>query len=194
MSIRTLEPETRRWSREEYYGLAGHGWFEGQNVELISGEIIQMPPMGHPHVVAVTRAAEALRRIFGDRNWVRVQSPLSVDPGNEPEPDVAVAQLPMSGYQDHPATALLIVEVSDTSLRHDRRKAGLYASAGVDEYWIVDLKGRVVEVYRQPVADAAQADFGHRYRECQKFVAGQSIAPLAAPEHQVGVAELLGVV
>ena len=91
----------------------------------------------------------------------------------------------------NPTTALLIVEVSETTLAFDRRhKASLYAAAGIADYWIVNLVQRQLEVYRSPVSDAAQL-FGFGYSSRTILDAGDAVAPLAAPKANVAVADLL---
>lgn len=178
------EPITRRWTRDEYYRLADEGWFNGQRVQLIRGEIVQMPPQGHQHAKGIFNVARFLVSAFGDRHWVRNQLPLNVLDHSDPEPDVAVTSEPPESYDDHPTTALLAVEISDSSLRLDRRKAGLYAAANIPEYWILNLQSRQLEVYRQPIADAKH-EFGHRYTDVRELSEDETIAPLARPDAKI---------
>ncbi len=149
----------RKWTRSEYYRMGELGLFNGQRVELLDGEVIVMSPMGAGHAAAVTKVAHALFRAFGEGFSVRVQLPLALDPTTEPEPDVAVITGSPDDYLDeHPSTAVLIVEVADTSLAYDRtEKARVYARANISEYWIVNLLERQLEVYRKPQ--------GERYAE-----------------------------
>jgi Uma2 family endonuclease len=183
------EPQIRRWTTNEYHRLAEGGWFQDQRVQLIEGEILQMAPPGHSHVKAIQRVHDALKAAFGPRHWIRIQSPLRSLGDSEPEPDLAVAEHGMDAYQDHPTTALLVVEVADSSLRLDRRKAGLYAASGIAEYWIVNLIDRRVQVFRQPGPDAAR-EFGHRY--AVEFEAGgtETIAPVAKPAFAIAVEDV----
>jgi hypothetical protein len=91
----------------------------------------------------------------------------------------------------HPTTAVLVVEISDTTLAQDRAiKAGLYARAGIPEYWIVNLPERVVEVYRGPVPMPGQA-LDHGYRALTRLFPGETLAPRVAPEAAVPVADVL---
>ena len=91
----------------------------------------------------------------------------------------------------HPKTALLVIEVSDTTLPFDRnRKASLYAAAGIADYWIINLMDRQLEVLRQPIADAS-APHGLTYGQTQILKSGEAIAPLAAPTSQIAVTDLL---
>ena len=113
---------------------------------------------------------------------MRVQLPLALSEYTEPEPDVAV--VPLGDYEtEHPHTALLIIEVADSTLRKDRRKATAYASAGIAEYWIVNLGARTVEVYSSPEGD--------RYAEVRTLRTGETVQPLALPDVALAVAEIL---
>lgn len=150
-----------------------------------------MSPQRFAHYKAIEKVAAALRTAFGAGLWVRMQAPLAVDDHSEPEPDASVVPGSPDDYSDHPRDAVLVVEVSDTTLRYDRtRKASLYARAAIAEYWIVNLVDRRLEVCREPVVDAAQA-FGFRYAERESFDVGATIAPLAAAGAVVPVAALL---
>jgi Uma2 family endonuclease len=179
------EPRTRHWTREEFYKLAEDGWFQGQRVLLLEGEIIQMPPMKHPHALGVSKVMNAIRKIFAEDVWVRQDMPLNATEDSDPEPDIAVASEPMEKYRDHPESALLIVEVSDTTLALDRRKAAVYAQANVGEYWIVNIPERQLEIYRSP--DPGQ----RKYREHRVVAQSDWIAPLARPDSSIRVSDLL---
>jgi Uma2 family endonuclease len=91
----------------------------------------------------------------------------------------------------HPTAALLVVEVSDTTLAYDRqRKASLYARMNVADYWIVKLVDLQVEVNRKPVADATR-QFGQSYADCTILRTGDRVTPLALPGVAVAVADQL---
>jgi Uma2 family endonuclease len=122
---------------------------------------------------------------------VRMQGALDLGPDVEPEPDVAVADGPKGSFAGHPTTAVLVVEVSDTTLSIDRgRKAGIYARAGIADYWIVNINRRQLEIYRRPVADAT-AQEGYRYDETTIRGEADSATPLAAPQAAIRVVDLL---
>jgi Uma2 family endonuclease len=161
-------------------------------VELIDGEIIEMSPQKTPHASALGLAEDALRNVFSSGNWVRTQRPLDLGELFEPEPDIVVVPgTPRDYLQQHPKNAILLLEVSDTTLSYDRkRKGSLYASVGIKDYWIVNLAERKLEVYRSPEQDEAQP-FGWRYGAAQILSAGDSISPLAQPNAKIAVSDLL---
>mgnify|MGYP001209443633 FL=1 len=180
--------QTYRWTREAFEKLAEVGLIDPDaRLELIDGEILQkMSPQSSQHATAVLLVAEALRSIFTPPVYtIRVQLPLALGPYSEPEPDVAVVEGAPRRYRDeHPSSAVLVVEVADASLQFDRtRKAALYARAGIPEYWIVNLLDGVLEVHRQPEGDA--------YRERLVLPSQERVRPLARPEVEIAVAELL---
>ncbi len=183
-------PKAYRWTVNEYYQMGDLGFFNGKRVQLIRGEIIQISPMNSPHATSIRLLENILREVFGKGFDVRSQLPMSFSKIDEPEPDIAVVEGTIRDYTDnHPKSAVLLVEVADTSLRFDRKqKAELYAENMIGEYWIVNLKQRCLEVYRQPVKDA---DFEFSYAE--KFVVseGESISPLAKPSAKIKVADML---
>jgi Uma2 family endonuclease len=193
--VRTGEngPTPRRWTRDEYIQMSEWGWFIDCKVELIGGEVIEMAAQFNNHVAGVTLTADALRAAFGSGYWVRTQATIDLSPHGMPDPDVAVvAGNPRSASpRGIPTTALLVVEISESTLSVDRNlMASLYAAGGIADYWIVNLIQRQLEVYRIPVADAAQP-FGFGYSSRTVFDPGDAISPLAAPHASVAVADVL---
>ena len=181
-----IERAPRTWTRCEYDQMVEAGVLGPEDrVELIEGEILTMSPQKSPHVKGVHRVFRCLSAAFGPGFWVRAQAPLAILADSEPEPDVAVVAGELDDHDDaHPSTALLVVEVADTSLAFDRlRKGRVYARAGIPEYWILNLNEAVLEVYREPR--------GESYAERIVLAAPDSIAPLARPETSISVAELL---
>ena len=155
-----VEPKIQTWSRAEYYQMGELGWFEGQRVELVEGEIVVMSPQNFGHSRAVDHIAKLVHSEIGDRFWVRSQLPLKLADGSEPEPDVSVVAGQPGDYTDHPTTALLVIEVSDTTLAFDRtRKAKLYAAAGIPHYWIASLRDRTFEVMAEPEFVGAEPQY-----------------------------------
>ena len=189
-----IEPyvKTRRWRRVEYDRLVDLGMFVGERLELLDGLLVVREPQGSTHAAIVAHIGQVIAAAFGPGWHSRLHSPLALDDDSEPEPDVAiVAGGPRDYVSAHPATAALVVEVADSSLRLDRRlKGGLYARAGLREYWIVNLVGGVLEVHRepQPVADAAHAWV---YRSVGILHPPARVTPLGAPAALIPVADLL---
>jgi len=182
-----------RWTRREYAQLIEHGILgEDDHVQLIEGDIITMAPQKEPHAAAIMLGRDALQLAFGTGFQVRPQLPLALGPASEPEPDLAVvAGRPRDYLKDHPASAVLVVEISDTTLTFDRgRKGSLYARAGIREYWILNLVRRQLEVYRDP-ALMPETRYGAGFET--RFVVAEdgNVAPLAAPGNPIKVADLL---
>ena len=187
-----VEVKTRRWKRVEYERLIETGFFQpGDPIELIGGQLIVAEPQGSNHFTAIQAVEEALRAAFGAGWQVRGQGPVALDEESEPEPDVAVVPGSFRDYTDaHPSRPVLVVEVSESSLALDRHhKGGLYARAGLDDYWIVNLVDPVLEVYRDPVGDLA-ASFGWRYQSVEVLERGAFVSPLALPGARIRVADL----
>lgn len=186
-------PSRRGCTREEFQRAADLGLFgPEERLELIEGEIITKVTHISPHATAICLMNEALRSAFAPTYTLRVQLPLALGDRNQPEPDISVVTGSIRDYaQSHPTTAVLVVEVSDTTLQMDRTtKAGLYARAGIEESWIVNVSDRMLEVHRQPAAMAEQP-LGHHYRSITRLTESDTIAPLAAPHATLVVADLL---
>jgi Uma2 family endonuclease len=140
----------RRLTRAEYHKLAQAGILDSERVELIRGIVVEMSPIGPEHAEPVDRLTQWLVGALAGRARVRIQQPLIAADESEPEPDVAVVPAGRYGSR-HPDRAYLVIEVAKQSLTYDRTtKAALYAESSVDEYWVVDVEGRVVEVMRDP--------------------------------------------
>ena len=181
-----MHGEARNFSRQDYEKMIRAGIIgEDEHVELIGGRIVTMSPEGPLQAGAIDLCAEALRRVFGPDHTVRVQHPLALDRDDEPEPDVAVVRgSPRDHMIEHPREAVLVVEVSESSLAYDRGdKARVYARAGLPEYWIVNLVDRRVEVFRAPTPAG--------YGSVVSLAVGEAIAPLALPASAIAIATLL---
>ncbi len=187
----SLKPPIHHWTRDQYYQMADLGFFRGRRVQLVQGEIIAMPPMKNPHAIALGLAEDALEKAFGPGCWVRTQLPLHLTRYSAPEPDVAVVAGRPRDFADHPSSALLVVEISDTTLRFDRgRKSRLYAGAAIADYWIVNLIDCQVEVHRRLQTDPVQP-LRKIYADVQIRQAGDILCPLAAPGANILVDDLL---
>jgi Uma2 family endonuclease len=163
---------THRFTRAQYDQMVDAGVFGPEDrLELLDGEIIDMAPQKSRHATAVRLLEEALKAAYGKGFDVRSQLPFLLDDRSEPEPDIAVVSGSPRDYRDaHPSTALLIVEVADSTLAFDRtRKLAAYARAGIPEYWIVDVAHETVEACRNPWNDS--------YAERRILRAGEQIVP-----------------
>ena len=177
-------PSSHRFTVEEYHRLGEAGIFsEDDRVELIEGEIIDMAPIGTKHAECVSR----LTRLFvrGVEARVRVQDPILLGSGNEPQPDIAIVRnRSYATAHPGPEDVLLLIEVADTSLAYDRStKIPLYARHGIPEVWLVDLAGRAVEVFRQPSAEG--------YLNMSRHGPGDQIRPALLEEIEIDPADAL---
>jgi Uma2 family endonuclease len=189
----TYPVRTRRWTRAEYARLIDVGVFRPHEaLELLGGELVVSEPQGSAHYTAIGLVEDALRAAL-PRGWlVRSQGPIELDDESEPEPDVAVTRGDRRRYsQRHPSRPALVVEVADTSLAFDREhKGSLYARAQLDDYWIVNLVDRVVEISRRPVTDPS-APFGWRYASKEVLSAESFAELLEVPRARILVSDLL---
>ena len=181
-----------RWRRQDYERLVDGGLLDGQQVELIDGYIVEMTPIGPSHVVAVMLLASALTRVFDTGYIIRQQAPFATDEFGEPQPDIAVVPGAVRDYhRTHPTSAVLIVEVADSSLRYDRlTKGSLYATIGVPEYWIVNLNQPQVEIYQRSTADVSSSH-GSRYTDCTIVTPDGQLSPLAGNGQTISVRDIL---
>jgi Uma2 family endonuclease len=182
----------RRWSRFEYEKLVDAGFFHGDPVELIGGQLIVAEPQGTYHVTVLGLVDDALRAVLPPGWIVRTQGPISLDDDSAPEPDLAVVRGAREDYLNaHPTVPALVIEVADTSLVFDRKvKGSVYARGGVQDYWIVNVTDRVLELYREPHADSSAVS-GWSYRAVRTLRAADTIAPLALPTMPVRVGSFL---
>jgi Uma2 family endonuclease len=157
-------------------------------IELIDGQLIDVPPQGPPHIGTLMRFEHYFRAAFGTRVHVRGQGPLMVAVDSQPEPDIALVRWSDRFYTNvHPTIeeTFAVVEIAYTSLQFDRGvKRRIYGAGGVPEYWIVDVEAGAIEVYREP------HDLG--YTSPTVFRRGQTVSFAAFPDVVFSVDELLG--
>lgn len=142
----------------DYHRLGDAGILgKDDRVELLEGQLVDMSPIGPRHALAVDALTELLVHAVAGRAHVRVQNPVTLDRGSEPQPDLTVVRRPWSGYphaHPGPADILLLIEVADSSLELDLgAKRAIYARAGIGEFWIVDLTTDTLLVHRDPDGD-----------------------------------------
>jgi Uma2 family endonuclease len=191
MSMATPSPDARERLRpisvDEYHRMIDAGILdEDEKVQLIDGMLVAMTPQGRPHAFVIQHLTRQLARTLGDEFELLPQLPLTLSADSEPEPDLAVVRAKDAASRTHhPATAVLVIEVSGDSLRFDRRtKAALYARTGIPEYWIVNLEDTTIEVRSDP--DTATC----AYRETRVVRRGETLTAAAVPGVQVDVASL----
>jgi Uma2 family endonuclease len=183
-----VAPTENRYTTEAYFDLVAAGIMRPDDrVELLEGVIVAMSPHNPRHASATRRVSNALNDAIGRRAVISVQLPLIVGAHSVPEPDVAVIPGQASDYDDaHPTTAMLVVEVADSSLIQDRlTKVAMYAGAGIPEYWLVNLRDYCVEVFRLP--DPAT----RRYSEKRLAYRGDRLDMVAIANTSVAVADIL---
>jgi Uma2 family endonuclease len=184
-------PHVKRWTKEEYNDFVDRGAFHGKRLYLFRGELIEMASMKQTHALSIVKGTKILFSLFDAKLFdVRIQMPFDVPGESLPEPDLLVCTAEAGRRFPHPSKAELIIEVAEWSLDHDRDKALEYAAAGVQDYWILDLTARCIEVYRGPLADRS-TPLGFRYPPPTIVAEGESISPLAAPRAQILVKDLI---
>ncbi|HRO59549.1 MAG TPA: Uma2 family endonuclease [Burkholderiaceae bacterium] len=178
-----IEPTRLKLTITQYRQMGERGILPpGERVELIDGEIIRMAPIGPPHAGILNRLLnDRLASLCKGKAVISAQHPVEVDDYNEPQPDLCLLRWRDNYYIDrHPAPAdvLLLIEISDSSLRYDRSvKRALYARAGLPRYWIVDVNDRSVIVFSEPSPDGYRNE--QRHREGERLPLGGPDSPLA---------------
>ena len=180
--------EKRKFTVAEYYRMAEVGILHNtERVELLDGEIIVMAPIGEPHATVVDRLTLAFAEVSRGRFIVRVQNPIRLDAGAEPQPDLALLRLRADFYinaHPGPADVLVVMEVSDSTLDFDREiKSKRYAAAGIPEMWVMNLPGDCLDRLDQPGPAG--------YARHTVFRRGEKISPAALPDLELAVADLL---
>ena len=159
---------------------------------LIDGEILEMAAPGPLHTTSQGLVEDWLRTVFpSGQFWVRGQGGMALGINTDPVPDVAVVPGTPRSYAHHPSTALLVVEIADTSVAYDTGdKASLYAAAGVEDYWVIDVNDHRLYVFRGPTPDPNRK-YGHWYSQVTVLTPADTVAPLAMPNTSVRVGDLL---
>ena len=176
-----------KWTLDKYQQLVETGLLDHELVELINGEIVEMPPEGPEHAYRNTSAADRFRTLLGDRAHIRDAKPITLpEQTSEPQPDIAiVAPLGNIYAQRHPypEDIFLLIEYAKTTVTKDTEtKRKLYASVEIQDYWVVNLKSRQLIVYRDP--------YDGDYRSVQTLTIG-TISPIAFPDLTLSVGEFL---
>jgi Uma2 family endonuclease len=191
-SLPTAVPRRVLWTCDEFHDVCDTGFFEGRNVILVDGELLEMPAPNPPHNTALTLADYRFKAVFQPGFVVRIQMALQLGQTTDPVPDLAVVRGdPRTFASVQPTTAELVIEVADSTLAYDTGdKANLYAAADIADYWVIDLVHDRLVVFRDPRPSPGQPH-GASYFHQSTLGRGDSVAPLAAPAVPVAVNELL---
>lgn len=180
--------EIRLITVAEYHQMAEAGILNpDERVELIDGQVLKMAAKGTAHSSATTRTEKLFEQRLEGQAWVRVQEPIRLNDYSEPEPDVAIVRVDSLDYADHHPTVpevYLVIEVADASLRADCEfKSKVYARSSLADYWVLDVIGRSLHIFREPTPNGYQ----------QKTVLREdaTIAPLQFPELTIAIASML---
>lgn len=175
-----------KWSVEDYHKMIEAGLLSDRAVELIAGDIIKVSPEGPIHTSFNHIGVTYLRSILGTQAIVREAHPITLN-NSEPEPDIAVVRSPYTLYLTHhpyPEDIYWLIEIADSTLEKDLGiKKTIYAQAKIQEYWVIDLTSKMLNVFQTPKAKDYQIKQSHQFGE---------ISPLAFPNLKISVDILLG--
>lgn len=177
-----VAPQPLLWTCKEFQNLGESGMLGDRKFMLIDGVIVEKPMMNRAHAKCVEKLNVLLVMLFGLKMRMRCQLPLNLNELNDPEPDFAISK----GLEniDHPETAELIIEVSDSTFDIDYGvKRERYAQARIPEYWIVDLNKNRLLVFRDPD--------GESYQSQVTLTAADTVSPLSLPTATITVGDLL---
>jgi Uma2 family endonuclease len=174
-----------KWSVDDYHRMIEAGILRDRRVELLAGEIVEMSPETPIHYNTAKRGAKYLEELLAGKADIRFNEPITLL-DSEPEPDIAIVRFPESAYNDRhpePDDIFWVVEVAKTSLKKDLDlKTSIYASAAIQEYWILDLSARRMIVLREPQ---------NGQYATQQVIREGTIVPLAFPDIQLSIERLL---
>jgi Uma2 family endonuclease len=176
-----------RWTIDRYHKAVEAGIFDGQPIELLDGELIEMSPEGIPHAGLSSDGADYLRERLGSQVKVREAKPITLPNDSEPEPDIAIVKPLGDLYKTerHPYVedVYWVIEYSNTSLEKDLQiKSKIYAKANIFEYWVINLKTRELVVFRDPLGDEYQS---------KTVMTSGIIYPVSFPDIQIDVVRLI---
>ena len=176
---------TYKWSIEEWHKLVNSGLLEGKPVEFLEGEIVEVSPEGIEHSYTNDSVVKYLRSSLSNLADVRESHPITLD-NSEPEPDIAIVQLPSTIYRQHhpyPQDIYWLIEVSNKTLQKDlNQKIITYARNGIPEYWVIDLVNKKLRTHTQIQNNS--------YSQVVEYQTG-TVSPLAFPNIVIALDKLL---
>ena len=176
---------TYKWSIEKWHELVDSGVLEGQKVELLEGDIVEMSPKDVEHSFTNESIVIYLRNKLSRLAHVRESHPITLD-NSEPEPDIAIVRLPLTIYRTrhpYPEDIYWLIEVSQRTLKKDlEEKSTTYARNGISEYWVIDLKNKKLIIHTQPSKD--------KYLQVVEYQAG-TVTPQAFSDIAIAIDKLL---
>jgi Uma2 family endonuclease len=172
----------------EYDRMTELGFFDnGERVELLNGEIVNIMGKGTKHAILNDLVADILNEKLGENAYLRNQNPITLDDFSEPEPDIVLAKPPRGNYYEKhpkPADIYLVMEISDTTLSQDRETKSLaYARAGIAQYLLLNVNEQTIEDYREPNFD------GYEFKKTYRI--GDKFNLVAFPQIEINVSEML---
>ncbi len=170
-----------KWTLEEYHHLITTGILANRSMELLHGEILEMPPESPIHTQITETTVEYLRSLLKELAYVREAHPITLS-NSEPQPDITIAHPPRNNYRQrhpYPEDIFWLIEVANTTLAYDLgEKKQAYAQAEILEYWVVDVENQEIYVFRHPQADNYESEVIFRQGK---------INPIAFPDIPVSV-------
>jgi Uma2 family endonuclease len=190
------DPPRHKITRKQYERLCDEGYFDtDKKLDLVDGEVVVLSAEGPVHTGLIQRLFRMLERCFGPDYFARAGHELPIPPDDDnanPMPDIAIIKgdpLDPRYLKRHPRKAALVVEVSHTTLRRDRKhKGSIYAMAGIKEYWIVNVSMKTIEIYTSPV-ESPSGKYGWIYADIEKVRSG-SVRPRAARGEPIALRDI----
>ena len=175
-----------KWTINEYHRMVAAGILGDRKVELLKGEIVEMPPESELHAYCSDEAGEYLTKLLAERAKIRHAKPITLHNNSEPEPDIAIVQRLGREYREHhpyPENVFWLIEYANSSLEKDLEiKNKIYAEAGIAEYWVVNLKKSHLVVFREPL----DGDYANK-----STLTTGTIQPLAFPDVSVSIEQIV---
>ncbi|WP_017651628.1 Uma2 family endonuclease [Fortiea contorta] len=174
-----------KWTVDDYHRMIAAGILNNRRVELLAGEIVEMAPETPIHYNTAKRNAKYLENLLAEKADVRFNGPITLQ-NSEPEPDIAIVRPLDSVYNNrHPELEDIfwLIEIAKTNQKKDLElKTTIYATALIQEYWVIDLSSKQMTIFHQPESG--------KYLIQQVIYQG-GISPLAFPEIQISIEQLL---